>query len=133
MNSGNGKTMPQPKLSFDHVQNIISKVTFPTRKLVVLNREDLKGYLLLVEYYEEDLDKPGSTEKILQKGRKWYISPFSTETEIVETAFKAVKTSILHQTAEHFKYHGERVYSPHFTIGARLAMCTSGCFDRRQD
>lgn len=52
-----------------------------------------KGYFLQIAYMEADIDT-GVVE--LQKARKWYVSGYSTETEIVETAFKACRVSMEH-------------------------------------
>lgn len=84
-----------------------------------------------MQYYEADVDKPGS-EPVLQGTRKWYISPFMTESEIVEAAWACVCRSQLHVASEHFTYLGRRVYSQHFDIHARLRMCIEEEFDGRQ-
>lgn len=118
--------MGQPKKTYDEVLEIVGRIEFMDRKVVVSQVGE--GYHLQVQYMEVDVDT-GKME--LQKARKWYISPYSTETEIVETAFKACRTSMDHVLKEHFLYRGRRVYSPHFDINARIAMCDAKQFDGR--
>lgn len=111
------------------IEKIISQVSFQDRSFRLLNKGD--GYLLQVQYLEADIDVGGPP--ILQSARKWYISPWMTETEIVETAFLACQRSMEHVLKEHFKYKGERVYSPHFDIDARLDIVRAGRLDARED
>lgn len=116
----------QPKKSMDEVRAIVENVKFMDRtfRLGPMGH----GYFLQVEYMEADIDT-GVVEK--QRARKWYVSPFSTETEVVETAFKACRVSMEHVLKEHFTYRGRRVYSPHFEVGARIEMCDAKRFDGR--
>jgi hypothetical protein len=116
----------QPKKGMEEVQSIIAGVKFMDRTFRV---EPLgQGYFLQVQYMEEDVE---TGEVALQQARKWYISPYSTETEIVETAFKACRVSMDHVLKEHFLYLGRRVYSPHFDIRARMELCDAKRFDGR--
>lgn len=118
----------QPRLGLEDVRRIVGAVAFMDRKFRVMERAG--GFLLQLEYYEEDVDHPERGPQ-LQRARKWYVSPFSTETEIVETAFKACRVSMDHVLKEHFTYRGRRVYSPHFKISARIEMCDRCRFDAR--
>jgi hypothetical protein len=55
-------------------------------------------------------------EKSLQSGRKWYLSPHITKSEIVLTALKAALTVEEHEAREEFKYRGVMVGNPHINI-----------------
>jgi len=121
--------MPQKPKTERQIRTILDNIQFQDRRFRLLRKGD--GFLVQVEYEEADIDIPGSAPT-LQRGRKWYVSPFSTETEIVETAFKALRISNDHVLKEHFLYKGHRVYSPHFQIEARIEMCKNKRFDRRE-
>lgn len=121
--------MGQPKLTREEIQVILDRVSFMDRKFLLLEKGD--GFLVQMSYMEEDVTKPNSPP-VEQKTRKWYVSPFSTETEIVETCWAMVCRSQMHVAAEHFEYRGKRVYSPHFDIFARLYLCDHNCFDGRE-
>ena len=119
----------QPRKSFAEIRAILDKVEFMDRKYRLMEKGD--GFLLQIEYLEADIDNPGDPTPTLQRARKWYLSAFSTETEIVETAFKATRVSMDHVLKEHFTYKGRRVYSPHFNINARISLCDAEAFDGR--
>ncbi len=50
------------------------------------------------------------------KGRKWYMSPFMTDGEILQTIFKAIMTFEEHEIRENFTYKGRRIFGPHQSI-----------------
>ena len=70
--------MGQTKLTREEIEHVISKVQFMDRTFRLLDKGD--GYLLQMEYMEADVEKPGS-EPVKQSTRKWYISPYMTESE----------------------------------------------------
>jgi len=112
----------------EQIERIIAQVQFNEEKFVLLSKGD--GFLLQLTYHEKDIE----TGKLaLQKSRKHYISPFMTETEIVDTVFYCVLRSVEHRVREHFLYKGERVRSPHFSIEARISMAYTRMFDKRED
>lgn len=87
-----------------------------------------EGFLLQLVYPEADIYS-GHVEQ--QNARKWYISPFATETEIVESAYTAVLRSLRHRLGEAFTYQGRRVYSPHLSIVDRWRMADHHNLDYR--
>lgn len=48
-----------------------------------------------------------------QYGRKWYISQFMTDDEILRTFLLATRTFEEHEVYENFKVDGERYLNPH--------------------
>lgn len=122
--------MSRPPLTQEQIASILSKITFMDRQFLLTDKGD--GFLLQVAYLEEDVEKPG-TSPVLQKARKYYISPWMSTSEIVETAFLAVRRSMEHVVCEHFLYDGHRVYSPHFDIEGRIKLCQEAAFDKRVD
>ncbi len=48
-----------------------------------------------------------------QRGRKWLVSPFATDSEIVFTALAAVKMALHHKAHESFLVDGQRLVAPH--------------------
>jgi hypothetical protein len=119
--------MAQRKLTEKSLRAILNNVTFPDRTWVVTCKAD--GWMLQVSYYEEDIET-GLVE--LQKSRKYYVSPFSTETEVVDTCFLCLMRSFEHVIREHFLYKGRRVQSPHFSMSARIEMCDRLMYDKRK-
>lgn len=66
-----------------------------------------------------------------QHGRKWYLSPHMTKSEIVMTALKAVLTAEEHEARENFKYLGKRVFGPDFDVDALAEICDKSHMDIR--
>lgn len=113
--------------TIEDVQDIVNEIRFLNRGIIVMPKGD--GYLLQICYYEEDVDHP--ERLVLQQARKWYVSSWATETEIVETAFAACARSMQHVVQENFTYKGRRIYSPHFDVSARIELVDATRYDRR--
>lgn len=80
-----------------------------------------EGYFVQVKFVAPDSrDKwdpvHGEPESVAWSGRKWYISRYSTRSEIVNTCFKAVITALEHEAREQFKYKGVSIYQPHMDV-----------------
>lgn len=120
----------QPKLSRAQILAIVERTHFMDRTFKLIDKGD--GYLVQMEYFEADVEKPGSAP-IRQSTRKWYLSPFMTESEIVETIWACVCRSQIHVASEHFTYEGQRVYSQHFDVRARFDLAADRRFDKRLD
>jgi hypothetical protein len=71
------------------------------------------------------LDVPGSV-LITLHGRKWFLSPHMTESEVVATAFKALLTAEEHECRERFTYRGQRVFGPHIDVARVASLLESG-------
>lgn len=53
-----------------------------------------------------------------QHGRKWFLSPFMTDSEVIATAFKATMTAMEHETRERFLFKGKKIFGPHIDVDA---------------
>lgn len=71
------------------------------------------GFYLQVSYLEKDVYSGVMSR---QRGRKWYVSSHAIRSEVVQTAFKAVMTSIEHRAREFFRYRGVNVFQPHYDV-----------------
>lgn len=64
--------------------------------------------------YKEPDVQSGSMET--QNGRPWAIDPSWGAQQIVQTALKAILTSLEHRCREHFTWRGRAIYQPHFDL-----------------
>ena len=48
--------------------------------------------------------------------RKWRLSRYMTDAEIVQTALKAVLTAEEHEAREQFTYDGHAIFGPHLSL-----------------
>lgn len=121
--------MNQQAKAKEEIERIIKRVSFKDRTFRLMEKGD--GYLVQMEYMEPDVEKSGS-EPVKQSTRKWYISPYMTESEIVETCWAMVCRSQIHVASEHFTYKGRRAYSQHFDVNYRVDGCDIKAFDVRE-
>lgn len=108
-------------MTIQQLRQILDQIQIFDRTFEAIHLKD-EFLLFRVTYNEPDIDT-GVIER--QCSRWWPIADDATETDIVETAFLAVMRSYDHVVKEHFLYRGRRVYSPHFSIEARIEMCDS--------
>lgn len=64
-------------------------------------------------------------------GRKWLLSPYMTETEIVLTAFKAVLTAYEHEARENFKVDGFAILDSHYSVDDMVRFAKTAALDGR--
>lgn len=64
-----------------------------------------------------------SGEVCEQSGRKWHLSPHMTDSELVNTAFKAAMTAEEHECRENFRWRGKRIFNPHIDVTALWRVC----------
>lgn len=83
---------------------------------------DGRGALYLQGTYEEADTLTGKMET--QRTRRWFLSPEMTKSEIVQTVFKCVLTSMEHRTREHFTYRLKAVFGPHFNVEHLWELCS---------
>lgn len=113
-----------------HAREVLQRVRYPE---YTLHAEiDGRGEMYLQgSYFEEDIYHP-EEGKVIQRTRRWFISPEMTDSELVQTALKCILTSAEHRVREHFTYRGELVFGPHFDIEALVELAKSGKFARRE-
>lgn len=112
------------------IQAIVASCKYPG---LDIHAESMNGWgcMVQVSYMGPDVDPPH--EYRLQKGRKWYVSPWATETEIVNTVFMAVSRFVQHELEERFTYQGHRTHSPHMSIQDRIRIAERGKWDHREE
>lgn len=104
--------MPQsPPKNIHDFAVILARIEFQNWKFFV----DMDGdrcYLQL--RFQQPCTK--GTHQRSWTGRKWLLSPYMTDSEVVTTAFKAVITATEHETRELFKYKGKAIFGPHIDV-----------------
>jgi hypothetical protein len=96
--------------NINDIAEVIGRIDTPEEIMVATMGH---GFYIQVGQYEDEG---------LQWGRKWYVSTHSTESEIVQTVFKAVLVYHEHEIRERFKYTpaGETVpravFNPHVSV-----------------
>ncbi len=100
----------------DEIVAAVAKITFPGVHFCVLDKRGMS--FLQIQPMEGTCNK--TEEPMSWRGRKWYLSPHMTCSEIVQTAFLALKTTLEHEMRENFKYEGVAVLGPHWDLDERV-------------
>lgn len=95
-------------LSREDLSAIVCKIAYKNWEFRI--HEKGSGFLIQAAWAAPDL-KTG--KMMIQKGRKWYVSPHACEGEIVRTAYKIIEAAELHEMQEQFKYCGQKIFDPH--------------------
>ena len=99
-----------------------------------MNLEQINNVLKFVRYKSWDIytdpdDKFAhlyvsfTSDGEVLKGRKWMLSPHMTKSEVVQTAFLAVKTAEEHEMREKFTYCGRPIFGPHQDVDTLWQNC----------
>ena len=70
--------------------------------------------------YSSPCTKTGNMEN--WSGRKWYLSEFMTDDEIVKTAWCAFEAAVKHEVMEGFKVDGIILFNPHVDFESLLSI-----------
>lgn len=87
---------------------------------------DSRGATYLQGKYLEADTESGRLEE--QTTRRWFLNPKMTKSEIVQTVFKCLMTSMEHRAREWFHYNGKSIFGPHFDVDALWELC-----DKKKD
>jgi hypothetical protein len=110
----------------DSIKAILARITYKHWLFDVLNRSGV----LLIRVYFDALDA-GDGTPARQYGRKWHVSAYASNSELIQTAFLAVKTAEEHELRESFQYAGQSIFGPHFDVEQLHALAEAGAIDAR--
>ena len=109
---------------------IIQRITFPG---MGLRLEQRSGEIFLSVVCPEGKNNETGAEEPWS-GRKWLLQRHMTNSEVVQTAFKAILTAHEHEARELFLYRGQPVMMGHFDLEqvATLLANRALLIDRRE-
>ena len=116
------------KRSFESIKEIIEKISYKNRMFIL--KLDVERPYLQVQFVAEDLH---TKKPELQKCRKWMLSYYMTDSEIVRTAYKAALAAEEHELQEFFTFMGQPIYRPHMDVYALYALSNANTVDKRDD
>ena len=119
--------MGQPEKSNKEIQLILDGVSYRDWD-IVLRMDGNRPYI------QVQFDAPDSFTGVVERQycRKWMLSRFMTDSEIVSTAYKALKTAVEHEFNEDFRFMGEPVFRPHMDIHALWELSNQQRIDKRE-
>jgi len=110
-------------------KHLIDQCSFPKFKFIYHFSENTLQHTwgsLDNQHYlqvETDTIDVETGESVRFQGRKWKLSKHMTESEVVQTCFKAISTFIEHETRENFTYLNRRVFGPHIDVNKLWEIC----------
>lgn len=114
---------------YERLWQVVSECKFGDWELVV--RVDGTRSYLQVLAPEGTCNVTGL--KMAWSGRKWFLSPHMTRSEVVQTALKAVLTAVEHEARERFTYRGRAIFGPHLDVDELVDLCDAGGMDVREE
>lgn len=110
------------------LSDIVDLIEYPGFKFDILEHV-AGGFYLQVRCQEGVCNVTGRPYE--WKGRKWPLSTHMTVSEVVGTAFLAVRTAQEHEDREKFTYRGEAVYDTHVDVEALWTLRYNDVLDER--
>ncbi|HMP91906.1 MAG TPA: hypothetical protein PKD90_03490 [Phnomibacter sp.] len=86
--------------------------------IVSPDKQYANGRLYLQVQYEAPCTHTGAIKQ--WHGRKWYLSQYMTDDEIIKTAYAALEAAVKHEVMEGFKIDGRILFNPHTSYQALL-------------
>jgi hypothetical protein len=85
-------------------------------------------------YVQIQFDAPDSFTGVVERQycRKWKLSYYMTDSEIVRTVYKAIEAAVLHEMQEEFKFMDEPIFRPHYDVYELHILSALGAVDRRE-
>ena len=104
-------------------EKILENVTFNDWRFVI-DYDTIMGFRTERCYLQIRVDGVCnmSGEPFAWGSRKWFLSPYMTRSEVVQTAFKAVMTAMEHEVREQFMYRGQTIFDPHYDVDKLVAL-----------
>jgi hypothetical protein len=115
-------------LSLNQIRDVLGLVDYPGYAFQIHGGTDGKP-MYLQAAFEARCSVSGLMET--QHTRKWLLSPHMTPSEVVQTALKCVLTSVEHEAREQFRYRGQAIFGPHFSVEDLVRLAQAGRLDAR--
>lgn len=117
------------KRTVEEISSVLNNVKYNENGWIVALKMDGDRPYLQVICEEGVCNVTG--EPLSWSGRKWMLSYYMTDTEIVRTAHKAIEAAVLHEMNEKFTYKGVSVCDPHIPIDALVELVSNTKLDSR--
>jgi len=116
--------------TLESIKRLISAVKFNDWKF---NIKENKGvpYLQITFMAKGSFTDDETLE--LQKCRKWMLSYYMCEEEVVSTAYKAMLAAVEHEAREQFFWEGQAIYRPHYDIRTLHKISSENKVDKRDE
>lgn len=118
---------PQRQLSHQGLHAIMDQIATPLGRFRIGSETD--AFWIQFTLHAPDYAQGGDEKE--WRGRKWRVSAFMAEGEVVRTAFAAVMAAQEHEVREGFKYRGNAIFGPHLSLMLLAAACKGPVVERQ--
>lgn len=108
------------KKNKEDMEEIVGKIRYKPGWELRLREEPGRFYLQW-HFSNPDAKNPMLVTPVF--GRKWFLSTWMTESEIVQTALMGALAAEEHECREFFRYEGKRVFNPHIDVRSLMEVC----------
>jgi hypothetical protein len=109
-------------LSTSDINKVLDRITFPNLRFEAWTEYSLVFMRVVCENGTCNITQSSMN----WKGRKWRLSYYMTEMEIVNTAFKAVITALEHEAREQFQVDGVAIMDSHRNLEDTIEFMRTG-------
>lgn len=104
--------MTQPRKTFEEIEVLVARCRYPGFEFVL--KEEGGECWMQVRCPDGKDTKTG--EPMDWKGRKWKLSYWMTDTEVVQTVWAAIQRALIHEACELFTFDGAAIYDRHLSV-----------------
>lgn len=105
----------------DHVLEVMQHVSYKDWRIAVRMDGDRVYLQCMFTAPRAETGEPHDVH-----GRKWFLSRFMCDSEIVSTALMACLAAEEHECRESFRYRGQRIFGPHLDVDAMADALANG-------
>lgn len=107
------------------IKRIIGRITMSAfgtdfRLRVDSDYKYIEDRIFIQAVYDAPCTKTGEVKE--WRGRKWYLSEYMTDDEIIKTAYSAFEYAVKHEVMEGFKVDNIILFNPHVNYEALLSV-----------
>jgi hypothetical protein len=112
----------------NRVRKLVERIEYRDEYVLVVKEDEGRGGAV---YMQVHCWRPDTFTGQMDWGRggKAYLSPWATDSELVQTAFGLLKAYEEHECREAFRFDGVRVFGPHIDVMALVEI--AGRLDAR--
>lgn len=108
--------------SFAELEKVISYITYKDWTISI--RLDNNRPYIQISFQGRNISRGIEVGPVVeQRCRKWMLSYYMTDTEIVKTVYKAVEAAVLHEMQEQFLFLDAPIYNPHIDVKELWSIC----------
>lgn len=111
----------------DSIRSVVARCTYPGFNFLV--GEDDAGKYGVLPYLQIECPEGFDTttgEPMSWRGRKWKLSFYMTDTELVNTVWAAVQRALLHEACELFKFREVAIFDRHINVHRLVELASGG-------